>query len=119
MLRSSRGQPVDDSTPVPGASMADLDPALLANLIRRLRATRGPVFANAADDEILRMLGVTVSHNRGEDAVSLAGLLALGRYPQQFFPQLDVTFVAFATTNGEPLADGTRFLDNQSIDGPI
>jgi ATP-dependent DNA helicase RecG len=50
----------------------------------------------------------------------LAGLLALGRYPQQFFPQLDITFVAFPTTEaGVPMADGTRFLDNASLDGPI
>ena len=54
-----------------------------------------------------------------EPSLTLAGLLSLGRYPQQFFPQLNVTFVAFPTTTGRPMQDGTRFLDNVPIDGPI
>jgi ATP-dependent DNA helicase RecG len=118
VLRSSRGQPIDDMAAVPGATVSDLDSRLVAALLRKLRDTRGRVFADAEDAEILRLLGVTVETDDGP-AVTLAGLLALGRYPQQFFPQLDITFVAFPTTSGEPLRDGTRFLDNQSIDGPI
>ncbi|MXW68590.1 MAG: transcriptional regulator, partial [Acidimicrobiia bacterium] len=69
------------------------------------------------DDQILRSVGVLVGGE--EPGISLAGLLALGRYPQQFVPQLNVTFVAYPTTNGEPLEDGTRFLDNESLDGSI
>ena len=63
-------------------------------------------------------MGIVVDDERGP-SVTLAGLLAVGRYPQQFLPQLDATFVVYATVSGEPLADGTRFIDNQSIDGPI
>lgn len=118
ILTASRGQPNDDRAVVVGATTADLDPQLVASLLRRLRATRGAVFANADDDDILRMMGVTVRQDEGT-GVTLAGLLSLGRFPQQFFPQLDVTFVAWPSADGEPLADGTRFLDNQSIDGPI
>ncbi|MBA3743932.1 ATP-binding protein [Sporichthya sp.] len=118
VLEASRGQPLDDRAIVAGASTADLDEQLIAALVRRLRATRGSVFANAGDDEILKMMGVVTTTEDG-DAVTLAGLLALGRFPQQFYPQLDVTFVAYPSATGEPLADGTRFLDNQSIDGPI
>ncbi len=118
VLQTSRGQPDDDGSVVEGASLDDLDPALTAALVRRLRATRGQVFAAASDDEILDMMGVTVNRE-GVRGVTLAGLLALGRFPQQFFPQLDVTFIALPTVSGEPLQDGTRFLDNQSIDGPI
>lgn len=55
----------------------------------------------------------------GEPEITLGGLLALGRYPQHYFPQLDITFAAYPTVTGEPLGDGTRFVDNQSIDGPI
>ncbi len=118
VLRSSQGQPEDDEAIVEGATLDDLDSALTAALVLRLRSTRGQVFGSASDDEILAMMGVT--KRRGDVlGVTLAGLLALGRFPQQFFPQLDVTFVAMPTTSGEPLEDGTRFLDNQSIDGPV
>ncbi|WP_125811374.1 ATP-binding protein, partial [Actinoplanes sp. ATCC 53533] len=49
---------------------------------------------------------------------TLAGLLALGIYPQQFFPQLNLTFVHHPTKTGS--AQGaTRFLDNVRIEGPI
>ena len=118
ILRASRGQPDDDVAIVTGASRDDLDPALVASLADRMRSTRGRPFADATDDEILRMLGVLV--DRGSDqGVTVAGLLALGTYPQQFLPQLNVTFVAYPTASGEPLSNGTRFLDNQTIDGPI
>lgn len=118
VLHASHGQPRDDMAPVDGATRADLDPELVAALVRRLRSTRGPVFARASDDEILRMVGVLTTDD-GHERVTLAGLLALGVYPQQYVPQLDATFVAYPTTDGTPLSDGTRFLDNQSIDGPI
>lgn len=118
VLQSSRGQPHDDGAIVAGATTDDLDSSLTSALLARLRSTRGHVFTSASDDEILDMMGVTVTRD-GARAVTLAGLLALGRFPQQFVPQLDVTFVALPTASGEPLQDGTRFLDNQSIDGPI
>lgn len=118
VLRSSHGQPQDDATGVPGTTLADLDADLLSRLLRRLRETRGPVFARATDDEMLRMTRVVVDGDGGPE-ITLGGLLALGRYPQQYFPQLDITFVAYPTVSGEPLADGTRFVDNQSIDGPV
>lgn len=118
VLQSSRGQPNDDGAVVDDATLDDLDPALMSALVRRLRSTRGQVFASAGDDEILDMMGVTVTRD-GRRGVTLAGLLALGKFPQQFMPQLDVTFVVLPTVSGEPLQDGTRFLDNQSIDGPI
>ena len=51
---------------------------------------------------------VVVDDERGP-SVTLAGLLAVGRYPQQFLPQLDATFVVYATVSGESLAVGTRF----------
>lgn len=118
VLLSSRGQPADDRVPVDGATLGDLDSGLVSSLVLRLRSTRGRAFEHASDDEILNLMGATVQ--RGNDRqVTLAGLLALGRFPQQFVPQLNVTFVALPTASGDPLDDGTRFLDNQAIDGPI
>lgn len=118
LLLASRGQPYDDRAPVPETSIADLDRKLVDGLIERLRTTRGPIFQHADEQEILELMGVTVEHNESR-CLSLAGLLALGRYPQRYFPQLDITLVVYPTTTGEPMEDGTRFLDNQSIDGSI
>lgn len=51
---------------------------------------------------------------------TLAGVLALGSYPQQFFPQLNITFVSIPATAKDRVPPGApRFLDNQTLSGPI
>ncbi len=87
VLASSRGQPIDDRAPVEGATVADLDEQLVERLLARLRSTRGGVFARTDDATALRMMGVVVDSDDGP-RITLAGLLALGRFPQQFHPQL-------------------------------
>ncbi|WP_419943940.1 ATP-binding protein [Candidatus Poriferisodalis sp.] len=129
-LHAARGQPRDDLEPVDGTSTADLDPELVDALLRRLRSRSGT--RQWPDDEAacLRLLGVLVEarHSTADgsatgappaEVVSLAGLLALGRYPQRYFPRLEIAFAAYPTTSGAPLADGTRLLDSQPIDGSI
>ena len=118
ILMSGRGQPLDDMAVVDGARPSDLDENLVSALVDRIRSRRGPALADHSDDDILRILSVTAGEG-SEPCITLAGILSLGRYPQQFFPQLNVTFVAFPTVTGRPMRDGTRFLDNVPIDGPI
>ena len=118
VMVSGRGQPTDDAGPVEGTGLKHLDPELMDGLLRRLRTTRGPVFDRSGDEEVLNMTGV-IAEPTADSAVTLAGLLALGRYPQQFFPQLGASFVVLPTPDGEPAADGTRFVDNRLLDGPI
>lgn len=118
VLVASRGQPGDDRVVVAGATTDDLDSRLVEALVERLRSTRGLLFESRSPAEILKLIGVIVDDD-GVSRPTIAGLLALGAYPQRHVPQLNVTFVVFPTVTGEPLADGTRFLDNRSIDGPI
>lgn len=118
VMVSGRGQPADDAAPVDGARLEHLNDALVSDLLRRLRQRRGEIFTEAADYEVLHMLGV-LTDRQPDSPVTLAGLLALGRYPQQFVPQLAASFVVLPTMDGSPLADGTRFIDNQPLDGPI
>ena len=115
---SGRGQPTDDAAPVDDARLEHLDGALVSDLLTRLRQRRGEIFTEAADHEVLHMLGV-LGEERPDSPVTLGGLLALGRYPQQFVPQLAASFVVLPTADGSPLGDGTRFIDNQPLDGPI
>ncbi len=115
VLLANRAQPLHDREPVAGTTIADLDDGLVDALVRRVRANRGPALRDADRDTLLANLGAVLPS--GE--LTLAGLLSLGRYPQRWFPQLDMTFAFFPTATREPLSDGTRFLDSASIDGPI
>ncbi len=117
-LMAAKGQPIDDEAVVERTRIKDLDDEALQSLLRRVRETKGPVFRDAADTEILQMLGVLSSTDTDGD-VTLAGLLALGLYPQQYVPRVNLAFAAYPTDTGEPMEDGTRLLDNQSIDGSI
>lgn len=116
MVVASRGQPVEDRQPVPETSPADLDPRMVAAYLERLRRTT-PSFSDLDDARALRRARVVVDTDQGP-RLTLAGLLALGSYPQEHQPQLFMSFVSYPTTTGADL-QGTRFLDNASLDGPV
>jgi ATP-dependent DNA helicase RecG len=84
-----------------------------------LRKRPGSVFSRMPDDAILRTLKILVPAGR-KWACSLGGILALGKYPQRFFPALGLTFVVYPTSEvGEPGPSRERFLDNVRIEGTI
>jgi ATP-dependent DNA helicase RecG len=117
MMLSSRGQPREDEQAVPGAGLDHLDAASVDALVARLRTSRPYAFKDLDRLAVLRRAKVLVPGNDGEDVASLGGLLALGRYPQEHFPQLIVTFVHYPTeTGGRPTE---RFLDNVTLEGPV
>jgi len=84
VLLASRGRPTEDEFVVAGATPEDLDASLVAALIDRLRRTRGPAFVDRTDTQTLRMVGVLGSGGTTDQqrpCPTVAGLLALGRYP--------------------------------------
>ena len=117
---SGRGQPTHDEELVADATLDDLDRSLVDGYLDRLRRTRprsgyldGPI------EDALTRLHVC---RRDGDACrpTLAGLLTFGQFPQEFFPQLMITFVQYyGTTEEEKTPRGERFLDNQRFEGPI
>ena len=119
IMLSSRGQPRDDEQPVPGSSLGDLNGAAVEALVSRLRVSRPFAFKDLELTAVLRRAKVLVPGQGGDDVVSLTGLLALGSYPQEHFPQLMVTFVHYPTLEGARVAGGERFLDNVVIEGPV
>lgn len=119
MMIASRGQPREDEEPVRGIGADQLDPVLVEALIARLRTSRPFSFAALNTSDALRRAKVVVPDGEGGLAVSLAGLLALGSYPQEHFPKLMVTFVHFPMIDGPGPDLAERFLDNVSIEGPI
>jgi len=108
---AGRTAPHFDRQAVPGATAGDLDPDLVAAW-RESVATRGRAgLRRFLDDppELLRRAGITTSS--GE--LTIAGLLALGTYPQQYFPRLVVSVAVLTGRTGE------RARNAQIIDGPI
>ena len=95
--------------------MEDLTPASIGTLVARLRTSRPYAFKDLDHLAVLRRAKVLIPGQDGGDAVSLAGLLALGSYPQESFPQLMVTFVHYPTVTGAQSASGERFLDNMAL----
>jgi ATP-dependent DNA helicase RecG len=120
LLHANRGQPRDDRGPVDDASIADLDDDAVAALLRRMRRRQPRAFRSVPDEVALQRLGVLVPAGSGVLVPSLAGLLTLGTYPQQFFPQLNVTFVVFPASDRGVVPEGApRFIDNRTLNGAV
>lgn len=116
LLHSDRAQPTEDTEPVDGATIDDLDAEILERFLARLRRLRPRVAAGVSDATALaRMRVLAVDEVRP----TLAGLLTLGAYPQQFFPQLVVTFASYPGQSKSHVVEGVRMLDRRTFDGPI
>lgn len=118
-LLSNRDQPTRDQEVVADARIDDLDPRLVEQVLRHA-ADRSPrAFDGVEPITALKRLGA-VQEVDGTPRPTLAGLLSLGVYPQQFFPQLFASVVVLPTTQmGELGPEGERFLENVTVDGPI
>ncbi|MCX4813044.1 putative DNA binding domain-containing protein [Streptomyces sp. NBC_01239] len=119
VLLANRTEPRHDTTAIPEASVGDLNEELVVAFLRRVRETKGEIFTKVGDERALVMLNVLKAHE-GRMVPTLAGLLAFGEYPQTFEPQLDLTFVAYPTSEPGILGSvGERFTENRAIDGSI
>ena len=118
-LLLNRGQPVFDEELVTRASITDLDTDAVARYCEDRRVGQSNVFGSADDETILAMTRVLDRHD-GRFVPTLGGLLTLGRYPQQFFPQLTLSVVVWPEPSIGAASDRSeRFLDSKMCDGPI
>ena len=109
---ANRDQPRFDRQIVADATIDDLDGDLLTIYRETCRASSTSL-SRFDDHEILLRTGVVA----GDDArPTLAGLLALGKYPQQYAPNL-VIQASVAPGPGDP--PGTRAADARKFDGPL
>lgn len=108
-----RKPPMFDRAPVEDATVADLDEALLDSFTASIRRNDPDGRGRFTDQgELLRRSGVLDSDGRP----TVAGILALGVYPQQWFPR----FVIQAAAEPLPGApEGTRARNQLTIDGSI
>ncbi|MGP9747454.1 ATP-binding protein [Brachybacterium sp. AOP29-B2-41] len=99
-----------DAADVPGASRADLDDDLVEELIGRARRSSARL-RQLDDDVILRQLGATTT----DGTPSVAGLYALGNFPQGVMPALRVTAAVQLPRDGS----GVRTQNLRVFDGPV
>ncbi len=118
LMLANRGQPRYDEEPVRGTTPDDLDQALVRALVDRLRVARPHAYEGLIDAEVLRRNKILVPFEGGE-ALSLAGLLTLGRLPQEHYPQLMLSFVHYPTPDGAETSTGLRYLDSVVAEGAI
>lgn len=119
-LLENRTQPRYDEEIVPEASIDDLSPALVSNYVARLREEQPQVFAGLSEVEVLKQARILRQDKQGQEAPILGALLAMGRKPQDFFPQLMISVVVLPGTEmGKFTADSERFLDNRTCKGSI
>jgi ATP-dependent DNA helicase RecG len=118
-LRENAGQPRWDEESVLQATTRDLDQETVFRLVAAARRNSPQAFARLDEQETLARLGVLVPDD-GLLVPSLAGLLSVGAYPQQFFPQLMVSLAVYPNADaGEPGPSGIRFLDSAAVGGNV
>jgi ATP-dependent DNA helicase RecG len=108
---ANRSRPQFDEPTVLGATLTDLDRERVDDFIATARRADRRLAAIGDDLELLRRTGVTSA----DGVPSVAGLLALGEYPQQFLPHCNLR----AAVLPDDAAPGTRALDNSTFTGPI
>lgn len=118
-LRENRSQPRFDEEIVEMAPHEALNPELVATLLTRLKRTK-PRLMSHGDEIALQRLHVIGTGTDGQKHPTICGLMALGDYPQQFFPRLNVAFAVYpGIDRGEVATGKKRLADSQSIDGTI
>lgn len=116
LLSTDATQPRVDVEAVEHATIDDLDSDQIDRFISRLKRRRPRSVADLdATSDILRRHNVLAV----DGTPTLAGLLAFGRYPQQFLPQAMVTFAVYPGRSKEVLVGDTRMLDRRVMEGPI
>jgi ATP-dependent DNA helicase RecG len=110
---AARRPPRFDRQPVDGAGPDDLDTELVASYLATVRERDAAGLGRFADDaELLRRAGVTVAGGQP----TVAGLLALGVHPQQFFPRYVIQAAAEPLPQDSP---AVRARNQITITGPI
>lgn len=114
---ANRGTPAFDQQGMQGTTVEDLDADLVASYVAAYR-TSSPSLEALDDADVLFRTGVTVAGTDPDDrrALSVAGLLALGIYPQQHLPNC-VIQASLAPRGSDPA--GTRAADMRRFDGPV
>ncbi|WP_216894947.1 ATP-binding protein [Nocardia alni] len=109
---AAREHPTFDRLPVTDATLNDLDPDLINEFTRTVRQQDRLGLGRFEGEELLRHAGVLTA----DDIPTRAGLLALGIYPQQWFPNFVIQAAAERLPT-DPLS--VRARNHVIVSGPI
>ncbi len=109
-LLAMRDRPRHDAVAVDGTTPKSLDSDLTREFLMAARAASRRL-STLSDEEVLQRKGVLAVDGV---RLTLAGLYALGEYPQQFMPSLSIT----AAVQLDPRS-GARTRDLVHLDGPV
>lgn len=112
-LLEEHTQPKWDEDPVADATADDLSPEVLESYLHRQKQLRPKTFEDGRDTALRRLRVIK------DDSPTLAALLVMGDYPQEFFPRLTVTFALFPGTSKGAVTTGLRLLDSATLTGTI
>ena len=112
-LLEEEAQPRWDEEPVEEAQRTDLSEEELHDFLAVQKSRRPKTFADG-ENQALRRLRIMK-----DGRPTLAALVAMGDYPQEFFPRLTVTFGLFPGTGKGDVTVGERLLDSATLVGTI
>lgn len=109
-LRYDKGESTFDGSAVAGTGLDDLDSELLEAYLRSVSASRTP-------EQVLRARGLTVEKD-GELVLTVAGLMVLGRAPQNHLPETSMRLLRYQGSSRE---SGTRanVVEDRRFEGSI
>ncbi len=105
----------DDIRVIENAKTELFQEKLLEQYLTAVKKERENLSESVSDEEILELMGIT-----SDGKPTLSGVLAFGKYPQAYFPQLGITAVVVPGTEmGDTGEDGERFIANKRINGVL
>lgn len=110
-LRYDKGDSIFDGSAVEGTSFDDLDESLVEAYEQKLRP-------RIDLEQVLRARGLAIEAANGAWALTVAGLLVLGRGPQAWFPEASVRVLRYAGSSRESGARA-NVVEDERLEGPI
>lgn len=113
-LEAARGGASFEEEPVAGATLADLDPTIIAEYAAK-RAERAPRGERLSTEELLVEAGAI-----GRDGVpTVAGMLLFGQRPQRFVEQSSLIFVRFSGADPRGPGGMPGYGRREELTGPL
>lgn len=109
----------NDTDIVADATVSDLNPELTQAWLQRIRETSFGRIDALNDEKILANRRIVAPDSDGVLRPTIAGIMALGTYPQQFFPRLNVVFSVYPSSIKADVNTPVRLVDSANFDGSI